>query len=104
MRLVLVTPPAAEPVSLAEAKLYLRVVDSAEDSMITNMIAAARLLCEAEVDRSFINTTWDLILDGWPNDGSPIPTPWPGLTGTVSVVRFPRASLVSITSISYVDG
>jgi len=104
VRLKLVTPPSVEPVTLAEAKLYLRVVDSTEDAMISSMITAARVKCEAEFDRCFINTTWDLFFDGWPNDNAPIPTAWPGLVGTISVVRFPRANLVSVDAVNYVDG
>ena len=47
MALVLVTPPATQPVSLTEAKLHLRVSDTTEDTLITALIAAARERAEA---------------------------------------------------------
>ncbi len=41
MSLTLVTPPTADPVSLAEAKVYLRVVTNDEDSLIEDLIHRA---------------------------------------------------------------
>ena len=42
MSVVVVTPPDTEPLTLAEAKLHLRVTDTADDDLITDCIAAAR--------------------------------------------------------------
>jgi uncharacterized phiE125 gp8 family phage protein len=57
---VLVTPPAVEPVSLAELKLHLRVEQdqAAEDDLITSLGKAAREYAEKHTRRSFITTTW----------------------------------------------
>ena len=45
----LVTPPAAEPITLEEARLHLRVTGTEEDSLITSLVTASRrdLLGEA---------------------------------------------------------
>jgi len=40
-----ITPPT-EPVTLAEARLHLRVTDTAEDALIGVWITAAREVCE----------------------------------------------------------
>jgi hypothetical protein len=58
MRLQLVTPPATEPVSLADAKQFLRVSHKHDDGMITAQIKAARTLCENTARMSFIEQTW----------------------------------------------
>jgi uncharacterized phiE125 gp8 family phage protein len=42
MTAVLVTPPAVEPVTLAEAKLHARVDGASEDQRILGLIRAAR--------------------------------------------------------------
>lgn len=44
--LKLITAPAAEPITLAEAKLHARADTSAYDSLITALIVAAREECE----------------------------------------------------------
>lgn len=46
--------PAGEPVSLAEAKLYLRVEHGAEDSLIAELMQAAREAVERLTGRAFI--------------------------------------------------
>lgn len=66
MRTTLILPPASEPISLAEAKLYLRVEASDEDPLITTLITAARHLVEAASGRLLIGQTWRITLDAWP--------------------------------------
>lgn len=58
--------PASEPVSLNEAKLWLRVDNSDEDSLIAELIATARESAEIYTRRSFISQTLQLTLDAFP--------------------------------------
>ena len=70
MNPILIAPPAIEPVSLAEAKLYLRIDSADEDDLVRALITASRLLIEAASGRLLINQTWRLILDAWPAGGA----------------------------------
>lgn len=106
---------AVEPLSLADAKLFLRVENSAEDALISDMIAAARMECERINDRSFITTTWQLTLDFLPLSAGPFPgfSPsarrWGGggsydrVDAHDGAVFLPMPPLIGVSSLSYVD-
>lgn len=83
MTLKLITPPAIEPVTLAEAKAHLRCGDD-EDSLITALIQTAREECEHRTERSLITQTWERVLDFFP----PV---------EIELGRPPVQSIVSIT-------
>ena len=84
MPLVLVTPPLQEPVSLAEAKAWLRLDTSDEDDLIAALITSARLVVETTTRRALIAQGWRLILDGWPPDALRLPlAPFIALGGIV---------------------
>ena len=50
----------AEPISLADAKLHLRVDGTAEDGLIGSMITSARASCERRMQRSILAQSWVL--------------------------------------------
>ncbi len=113
MRSVLIADPVLEPVSLAEAKLHLRVDLSNEDALIAGLIVTARELCELRTRRSFIEQTWEGRLDCFPSEsvgywsranryfGPGDARYWPGSrTGTIV---FDHPPLISVESIQYVD-
>ncbi|HEY9012813.1 MAG TPA: head-tail connector protein [Devosia sp.] len=62
----LLAGPAEEPVSLAEAKAFLRVDDTAEDGLIATLVAAARLHVESVTGRAMVFQGWRVVLDAWP--------------------------------------
>lgn len=55
--------PAEEPLTLAEAKLYLRVDGSSEDALIVDAMQAAREMAEMYMKRSLITQSWKLAYD-----------------------------------------
>lgn len=55
-----VSAPASEPVTLAEAKLYLRVDGSGDDALISDLIVAARMDAEQWMRRSLVTQGWKL--------------------------------------------
>lgn len=66
MPLILITPPALEPVSLAEVKAHLRIDTSTDDLLLSALIATSRQQIEAVLDLALINQSWSLTLDSWP--------------------------------------
>jgi uncharacterized phiE125 gp8 family phage protein len=82
------TPPAIDPVSLAEAKAHLRVDADADDTLIGSLIVAATEHAQQITSRAFITQTWDLWLDEWPKGG---------------VISVPRPPLQLVNSIKYYD-
>ena len=89
LSLELITPPAIEPVSLADAKAHLRVDTDDEDALITRLISAARGMAELATGRAFITQTWRLWLDCWPDDWA-IEIPRPPLIGVSSITMYDR--------------
>lgn len=71
MPAVLLTPPATEPIGLAEAKAFLRLEHDAEDALLAELIAAARLQVEAATRRVLVAQRWRLDVRP-PRDGAAI--------------------------------
>jgi uncharacterized phiE125 gp8 family phage protein len=68
MALIIKTPPASEPVSLEEAKNYLRITDSVDDALINSLVVAVRQKAENWTRRLLITQTWTLWMDSAPKD------------------------------------
>ena len=62
-------PPAIEPVTLAEARQFLRLDQTDEDALLATLITAARLMIEAASGRCLIEQPWRIVLDRWPSGG-----------------------------------
>ena len=60
---VVITAPTAEPITLAEAKLHLRVNNSVEDALITALITASRQFVEGYTWRPLMTQTVDVVYD-----------------------------------------
>lgn len=114
-----VTPPAVEPVTLIQAKAHLRITWTEDDAYVTTLIAAARRYCEAAAKRTFVNTVYAMVDDAFPFSVNPInrqvrefygqfSSPqgavFPGVMAmNAGVIQFPRAPLVSVQSVNYID-
>lgn len=79
--------PASEPVTQAEAKLWMRVTQADQDDVVDHLIAYAREAVEDGTDRQLITATWKMYLDAF-----------------ADLIYVPKAPLASVTSIAYVDG
>jgi len=93
MNLKLVTPPAVEPLSLAEAKDHLRVDGTAEDALIGALVQAARESLDGAagwLGRALVTQTWDWLLDEFP-------------AASDRALRVPLPPLQSVASLKYLD-
>jgi len=103
MPLQLVSPPAAEPVTVDEAKLFLRVDFSDDDALIDAYLVTARQYAEMATGRQLITATWKYVLDAFPGPslmGVPFGHPFtlPG-----HAILIPKSPVQSVTSIQYLD-
>lgn len=87
---VLVTPPVAEPVSLSEAKLHLRIDDNADDVLIGALITAARQHAEHDTRRALVSQTWKQVLDQFPSEED-------------TAISLGLAPVASVVSVLYID-
>jgi uncharacterized phiE125 gp8 family phage protein len=65
---MLLQGPTVEPLTVAEAKAFLRVTHDADDAVVGALIAAARAQIEALTRRALLTQRWRLVLDHWPAD------------------------------------
>lgn len=70
-------PPEAEPVTLAEAKSYLRLQSDSEDALLGGLIRAAREDVERATGTALIDQGWRLLLDAWPASAVAFLSPHP---------------------------
>lgn len=100
MALRLTVDPATEPVSTAEAKAQMRVVSSADDTLIAALIVAARQQAENILGRALMQQTWQKTLDEFP-DAIELPYPPIQSVTTLDYVE-PDGTTVTLAAGSYV--
>ena len=70
-----ITPPTTEPLTLAEAKEHLRVIQDKEDALIESLITAAREYCEDFQNRAYLEQIRQISFDNRKYDLIKIPRP-----------------------------
>lgn len=77
--------PAIEPVTIEELKTYMRLDTFIYDTMLSGYITACREAIERHTGRTFITTTYEMCLDGFPANN-----------GAIELIRPPVQSISSI--------
>lgn len=96
--------PTIEPLTVQEAKLHLRVIDTSEDSLISLLIGAARHYAETYCLKSFITQKWALTLDSFPAAMALSVAPYgKAYSLPPNAVLFERGPVQSVDSIVYYD-
>ena len=81
-----IAAPGSEPITLSEAKLYLRLDNNTEDTLINDLIVAVRMQAEQWLRRSLMTQSWKLGYDD----------------GNISCVKLPMGPVISITSVTLI--
>lgn len=73
----ILTPPTAEPITLEEVKARLRMTATADDALITSLIAPARAFAEKICGYSLASKTYIFSLRSfpWPHESIKLPVP-----------------------------
>jgi uncharacterized phiE125 gp8 family phage protein len=69
MTYAVITPPAAEALTLADVKAHLRIDQDDEDDLLVSLIGVARQHLEQTTGLALVSQAMRLYLDGWPQAG-----------------------------------
>lgn len=86
MSLLRTAGPAAEPLTVAEAKLHMGVVHALHDARIQALIRTAREQAEHQTNRSIVDQEWTLTLDEFPPE-----------------IRLQMGRVIAVQSVTYID-
>lgn len=108
--LEVITPPVNSPVSLADAKVHLRVDGTDEDTLIQLYIDAATQSAQDFLKRALITQTLEMTMDGFV-ESAKLDLVWEGtltgyrqdIEGFSDIIDVWRAPIQSVTSITTFD-
>lgn len=96
---ILITPPSVEPLSLVQAKAWLRIQHADEDDLVAALIVAARQTVERRTRRALLPQTWRLVYDAWPQGDIALPvTPVRSIAAVRVYTSATAAAIVAPTS------
>jgi hypothetical protein len=106
--------PSFTPVDTADLKTWLRLNDTAEDSLLPVLVSAASDKWTVDTNGHVLcASTFKLWLDGWPTiisdyRGDPTPFPYPYFSSLntlypTTAIYIPRAPVTEITTVEYLD-
>ncbi len=103
MPLQILQEPAVEPLTLAEAKLHLRVDIPDDDALISALITSVRQYAETITRRAFIQQVWSYVIDSFPGP-TLIGVPW-GKTFTLPrhAIEIEKSRVQQVLAINYLD-
>ena len=84
-RVGIVTPAAADPVSISEAKLHCRIDETADNATVAALVKAATAVCENYMRRPIMTQEFRQQFDQWPCS---------------TFLELARAPLISVTSVN----
>ena len=87
--LVQLTAPSHEPITLEEAKVFLRLDTEDHDFLLLSLITAAREHIEMYTRRQLVTARYQLTMDDWPRAG---------------IFKLPRPPLIHVERVNYIDG
>ena len=91
--------PASEPLTLAETKTYLKIDNSSDDTLITNLIIAVRKSAEEFLQSALITQSWKLSFDKYAPSSVVLPmAPVQSITSVTIFARDGSSSVMSSTS------
>ncbi len=118
----LITPPVAEPVTLADAKAHLRLDTALDDDYVKSLITMARQYIEEVCWRGLVTQTWELTLDSFQGEDTlelgqrgrrvagaggtgftELPRGNLSSSGFLPWIVLPKGTLQKVTSIKYID-
>lgn len=88
MYATLIQAPRNEPITLAEARQWLREDNCDEDLTLQSLIVSARMTLEAFTRRFFVEQRWRLTYDSWPETVASV--------NTIAIPLFPCLSIDAI--------
>lgn len=92
MALVQVRAPTADPIDLADVKLYCRVDSDDSDPTLIALIAAARDYAETQTRKQLIVARWKQVMDRFP-----------GGIYSIQAIQLGRHPVLKVESIQYLD-